>query len=528
MDLSALCENGWPCPTADEMAAIDAHAIESLGLPGRLLMESAGRAVARAILEYRPATRRALILCGAGNNGGDGFVIARTLREWDSRSDPCVVLVGDPSRMTDESRENFELLVSSGLSVTVGLDKGVEALLEDADLVVDAIFGVGLARPVDGALAQIVAAVNGSARPVVAVDLPTGLDATGGSALGTRMRADLIVTLGLPKLGLALQAQQGPVRVADLGLPTRAVEAVGVQQHLWTATAARARLPSRPHDGHKGTFGHVFVVGGSEGKTGAAALAAEGALHSGAGLVTVGVPAGLNSIFERKLTEAMSLPLGTDGCSQLPAEARDATLAAAQQRDALVLGPGVGTDPSTQRLVREVVAAFAGPTVLDADALNAFAGVPEQLAGAGPRVLTPHPGEASRLLRCTTTEVQSDRALAARMLAARSGCTVLLKGARSLIARPDGELRINPTGGPALASGGTGDVLAGLVGSLLAQGLDAFDAAALAAYVHGLAGDLQGSIGVAGEVARSLPRAIDRLRSSTGESDGDPVLFSFP
>ena len=510
------------------MAAIDAQAIEGMGLPSRLLMESAGRAVARAIREFRPASTRPLVLCGAGNNGGDGYVIARTLREWNSEVEPRVILLGNPAHMTTESRENFELLVNSGVQVTVGLDKGLEAQVDDADLVVDAVFGVGLSRPIEGALAQVIEAVSSAPRPVVSVDLPSGFDGSRGAPEGVCMRADLIVTLGLPKLGLAVSMPACPVWVADLGIPAAAVERVAVRQHLWTRECARARLPSRPPDGHKGTFGHVFVVGGSEGKTGAAVLAAQGALHSGAGLVTVGVPAGLNGIFERKLTEAMSLPLGSETATCLGPDIRDALLAAASERDTLVIGPGLGQDRGTQELVREVASEFRGPLVLDADGLNAFAGAPEALAGSQPRVLTPHPGEASRLLGCSTQAVQADRAAAARTLAVRTQSTVVLKGARSLIAHPDGQLRINPTGGPALASGGSGDVLAGLIGALLAQGLDGFDAAALAAYTHGLAGELQGSIGVASEVARSLPRVFESLRTEPENPHVDPILRAFP
>ena len=519
----------WPCPTSVEMGRVDAYAIEACGIPGRVLMEAAGRAVAEAVRRRFPDTRRPLVVCGGGNNGGDGFVIARLLHGWDSACRPLVISFAEAERQSAESRENLELLLSSGVEVVVKPGaKEIQGLLEGRDLLVDAVLGVGLSRPVEGSLAELLRVLAEARLPTLAVDLPTGISSDLGTALGTELPSDVVVTLGLPKLGLALQPRFAEVWVADIGLPELAVEQVGIRQFLLSAAAAARLLPRRPREGHKGTFGHVLVVAGSLGKTGAGVLAAEGSLRAGAGLVTVGVPRSLNSIFETKLTEAMSLPVG-EAAPYLVAASAPLLATEAASRDALVLGPGIGTEPATVELVYALLEQVATPAVVDADGLNAFAGRPEALASSAPRVLTPHPGEAARLLGWSNADVQADRVGAARALAERSRAVVLLKGARSLIAAPDGELWINPTGGPGLASGGTGDVLAGVVGALLAQQLPALDAARLGAYLHGLAGDLGPSVGgLAGEVAARIPAAWHELLERGDEIRESGPLTRFP
>ena len=528
MDAHALTRDGWPCPTGEEMGRIDRDAIEVRGLPGRLLMENAGRAVAQAVRELAPETRRPPVLCGAGNNGGDGFVIARVLAEWDAACRPIVLALGDPERRSDEARENFELLWSSGVEVVLPQElKELEGLLARCDLVIDAVFGVGLARAVEGELARLFEAVSRAAPRVLAVDLPSGTASDSGAPLGRALEADWIVTLGLPKLGLALRPLAAPILVADIGLPAVSLAAVSVQQHCWTRAAAARRLPPRPADAHKGTFGHVLVVAGSRGKTGAGVLAAEGALGAGAGLVTVAAPAELHDVFETKLTEAMSLPLPDGGRALLGTEATGLVAREAAARDVVAIGPGLGQDGETKAAVRTLLAGLERPAVVDADALNACAGEPEAAGRAGPRVLTPHPGEMARLLSCTTARVADDRVGAAREAARRSGAVVLLKGARTIVARPDGAVRINPTGGPGLASGGSGDVLTGVIAAFLAQGVDPFDAAALAAFVHGLAGERGGPIGLAGALASGLPATLAELRLASPESSHD-LLRRFP
>jgi ADP-dependent NAD(P)H-hydrate dehydratase / NAD(P)H-hydrate epimerase len=530
-DWTALLNTAsWACPTAAQMREIDRDAIEKRGLPGRLLMENAGRAVARAVRQRFPSARRPLVVCGAGNNGGDGFVVARALA---AEQDVCptVVSLGDPARHSRETRDNFEQLVRSERLILLETRDlaAIRECAERADLLIDAVFGVGLSRPVEGELCEVLEMLAGLPLPKVAVDVPSGVSSDTGRALGVEVPADLIVTFGFPKLGLALRPLAAEVWVAEIGFPPASLAAAGVRQWMLRPEGAAALLPERPLEGHKGTFGHLLVVAGSEGKAGAAILAAHAALRSGVGLVTLAAPRAVYPILAAKLSEAMTLPLADAGRGVLLDSALDVLVAEGRTRDALVIGPGVGRDASTERAVRDLLAVFAGPALVDADALNAFEGRAEELRGGlGPRVLTPHPGEAARLLDCETAEVQSDRAAAARELAQRTQACVVLKGARSAIATPDGTLLINPSGGPALAAGGSGDVLSGVIGALLAQGLPPLDAAALGAYLHGRAGEgaLMGRL--ASEVADGIPRAWHELAQRSGDGDESADLRPFP
>ena len=529
MNALELARDGWPCPTGSEMTRIDSDAIGRVGLPGRVLMESAGRSVAECIARRFPEAHHPLVVCGSGNNGGDGLVVARVLREWNSAYTPRVWLVGSGPN-SEEARANLDLLEDAGIDVEREFDSpGPREALAECDLIVDAIFGVGLSRPVSGEPARLIEQINASGRELVSVDLPSGLCSDTGTALGICVEATHVVTLGLPKLGLALQPLNARIEIVDIGLPRSSIERAGVRQRLLTERAAAALLPSRPAAAHKGSFGHVLVVGGSVGKTGAVALAAEGALRSGAGLVTAAVARELNPVLEIRLTEAMTLGLDeVDSEGILRGPAVEEVGAALAGRDSLVLGPGLGQSPEASTAVTGILARCELPTVVDADALNALAGYPERLRGSGARVLTPHPGEAARLLGNKVAAIQADRVAAARELASGSGAVVLLKGARSVIASPEGEVWINPTGGPGLASGGTGDVLAGVVGGLLAQGLPAFEAARLGAYLHGAAGDLGPDAGgLASEVAARLP-VVRRALEALGESNEHVRSRSFP
>jgi NAD(P)H-hydrate epimerase len=529
MNARELAFEGWPCPTADEMRAVDRHAIEEVGLPGRLLMETAGRAVASALLERFPDLCRPLILCGSGNNGGDGFVVARVLRTWNDALVPSVCVIGDRDRMSEETRANLDLLVRSGVEVGFGGDKeSARELAADADLIVDAILGVGITRPVTGPLAELFEAISELPIPIVALDVPSGFPVDTGAENGAEMRADLVVTLGLPKLGLALRPTDAEILVADIGLPSESTAEAGIRQRVLTAEAVCLGLPERPVAAHKGTFGHVLIVAGSTGKTGAACLAAEGSVRGGAGLVTVAIEAGLHPILEQKLTEAMTVPIGTSTAGALDTTSAPQLDEVVPERDAVVVGPGLSTDPGTVELLRSWLSDVRAPTVVDADALNAFAGDPAALRGSGPRLLTPHPGEMGRLLGRSPAEVQADRVGAARELARSAEAVVLLKGARSVIATPEGDVWINPTGGPGLATGGTGDVLAGLLGALLAQGCEPVRAAVLGAYLHGLAGDALGPIGgSAGDVADALGPVWQELEDAEAVS-GRGDLRRFP
>jgi len=521
---------------AATMRGLDRHAIETLGVPGELLMENAGCAVARAVLALRPPGGAVVVVCGAGNNGGDGWVVARQLHGLGVSV--RAVWLADPGTLTGDASASFERARAAG--VTAG---PLGAELPGADVVVDALFGTGLTRPVTGEAAGAIRAINASGEDaaVVAVDLPSGLDADTGQILGAAVDADLTVTIAAPKLGLALEPGRslaGEVVVARVGIPEQA-PGLSPEADLWTAEAAGLLLPERPEAGHKGRFGHVLVVAGSEGKTGAAALAAVAAARAGAGLVSLACPAGLNDILEVKCTEAMTQPLPDTPQRCLAAGASAQIVALAEERDVVALGPGIGTAEETVKCVRAVVEAIGRPLVLDADALNALVGHGQLLRRrAAPTLLTPHPGEAARWLDIRPVELNADRVGAARRLAEATGSVVLLKGAASVVAGPGGFTCVNPTGGPVLATGGTGDVLTGLCAGLLAQGCDAEDAAALAAFVHGAAGDRlaerRGDTGLlAGELAEELPATLEALRQrgleSLGEADpGEAFEVAFP
>ena len=526
----------WTLVGAAQMRALDQHTIQKLGVADDVLMESAGRTIADVALRERAAGGRILCVCGPGNNGGDGLVAARHLH---MRGVPvAVVLVAERGRMSGSAARNLERAESAGVEFA-----GPRWHAADGDVVIDALFGTGLAREVAGSPAAAlrrIAAQRPRAR-IVAADLPSGLDADTGQALGAVPPADVTVTLGLPKIGLALEPGRslaGRVVVGRIGI---ADEAPGVElpASLLTRAGAGALLPERPPDGHKGTFGHALVVAGSVGKSGAAALAAEGAGRVGAGLVTVGCPAGLVPVLEGKCTEAMTAALAEGADGELAAEAESELLSLAGVRDATLLGPGVGRGAGARALVRAVVPRLRGALVLDADALVAFEGEPDALVRAGAdTVLTPHPGESGLLLGRAASALNEDRVGSALELARASGSVAVLKGAATVVAAPDGRVRVNPTGGPNLASGGTGDVLAGVIVGLLAQGLGAFDAAAAGVYLHGAAGDRlarrTGSVGtLAGDVARELPAAAAALRSAAASADeglgwGDAVAFPEP
>ncbi|MDH4228651.1 MAG: NAD(P)H-hydrate dehydratase [Nitrospirota bacterium] len=509
--------------TAAEMQAMDRETIDTVGLPGVVLMEHAGTLAAAAALAWLEEARgrQVVVLCGTGNNGGDGFVLARHLRA--AGAEVAVFLAGHPTDVGGDAHTHMQAWCGVGGAVHAASEitgKRLAEALADADLVVDALLGTGLSKPLKGTIAAWVGQVNKAARPVLAMDLPSGIHADTGQVLGAAVRADLTVTFGLPKRGHFLGpglALSGRLVVADIGIPAAVVQRADPPLQLITAEVARGWLPDRPADAHKGTFGHVLVAGGGTGMTGAVVLAATGALKAGAGLVTAAVPARFQPVVATRLTEVMTLALPETADGHLAAAAGPDLLSAARERSVTVFGPGLSRDAESFRLAREFVTALDGPLVLDADGLNAWEGhMPQFPKRPLPTVLTPHPGEMARLLGVTTDAVQADRVAAALQLAREVEAVVVLKGAQTVVADPFGKSWINTTGGPALATGGTGDVLAGMIGALLAQGLAAVEAAALAVYLHGLAADLWAETHhpaglAAGELARRLPATCKRL-----------------
>jgi NAD(P)H-hydrate epimerase len=497
--------------TAAQMRELDRRALEEVGIPSLVLMENAGRGTYEVLRREFPGLKGPVaVLAGRGNNGGDGFVVARYLAH--AGTPVTVFLLGAKDQVRGDARVNLEILSHLNLEVVEILD---EAALEreicrvaHSRLIVDALLGTGLNAEVQGLLRILIDRLNSFQSQVLAVDLPSGLCADTGRVLGAALKARVTATYGYPKLGQILEPGRdyvGRLWVVDISIPPALAREVPVE--LPEAREMRQLLPPRPFGSHKGTFGHLVVLAGSEGKTGAATLTAEGALRAGAGLVTVGIPASLNDILEVKLTEAMTLPLPeAAGGRALGVEALTPLLKFVADKTAVALGPGLGTLPATQELVRQLVRHLPQPMVIDADGLNALAAHPELTKkAAGPRLLTPHPGEMARLLGCTSKEVQADRLQAAAQAAALFGSIVVLKGALTVVAAPDGALSLNPTGNPALASGGTGDVLTGLMGGFLAQHVSPWDAARLGVYLHGLAADyLAARVGEGGHLAGDL------------------------
>lgn len=509
--------------TAEQMREADRRTIQEIGLPGIVLMENAAQGAAGVLLDsFGPASGLDVCaFCGRGNNGGDGLAILRILANKGAITFAC--LFCRESELKGDAATNLAVAKACGVEVLEILDQKAlelnQADLAGHDIYIDALLGTGLNSPVRGIYGAAIDFLNGQDRPVVAVDIPSGLSADTGVALGAAVRADLTVTFGLVKVGLALDSGDyvGDLACVDISIPPLVMEDLGLNASLLKDGPVAAILPPRPAGGHKGTFGHLLVVGGSPGKSGAVCLAAMGGLKSGAGLVTAALPAGLNPAVEIKLTAAMSQPLPETSEGALAASGLPVLLDMAAGLQAVVLGPGLSTRAESVELARELMAKLARPLVVDADGLNALAGHLGELAFASDQVvLTPHPGEAARLLNVDVPDILADRAGAARGLAADAGAVVALKGARTVIAAPDGEIWVSPTGNPLLASGGTGDVLSGLIGGLLAQGLPAAQAACAGVYVHGLAADLASKdFGLRGLAAEELldylPRAFKSL-----------------
>ena len=508
---------------AAQMREADRRTIEEIGIPSLVLMENAGRqAVAAMEAMYSDLLERQVgVLCGRGNNGGDGFVIARTLVQ--RGVDVSVFLVGRVADVRGDARTNLEILGRLGVTVVEIADSQAWELrfseVNDCTLIVDAIFGTGLNAPVSGLIESVIADVNASAIPVVAIDLPSGLSADSVEPIGPSIDAGLTITLAAPKLPLVLppgELRAGDIVIADIGIPNEVLDALdGPRVELLTRGSMRELVTPRSPDSHKGDYGRVLLVAGSRGKTGAAHLAAVGALRSGAGLVTVATPAGCQAVVAAMAPEYMTeaLPEKQDG---LDPTGVDRVLDMA--RDVVAIGPGLGQATATREFVKRFVDRATMPLVIDADGLNAFNDDPDRLMGREGRdvIITPHPGEMARLVGMSTDEVQRNRMDIARNFAVTHRAFVVLKGHRTLIATPDEKVFINPTGNPGMATGGTGDVLTGMIAAWLAQLLDAEAACKLAVYLHGMAGDLaeadESDIGLtASDVAAHIGDAILEL-----------------
>jgi len=506
--------------TAAEMREIDRVTSERFGVPSLTLMENAGTAVADFVLSRYPHAERIAVVCGKGNNGGDGFVAARKLHE--AGKQVSILLLADPSEVKGDAAEMLKRLPIAPKNVKSG-----EALQLDADLIVDAILGTGFRPPVTGLYAEAIEAINDARAPVVAVDIPSGADADATTPPTTLVaRAEAIVTFTAPRPAhVFAPLTRGPTVVAPIGSPEEAI----VTKTGLNATTARDVSPllaPRVPDANKGKFGHVLVVGGSVGKAGAAAMAGMSALRVGAGLVTVATPASILPTVAGFAPELMTEPLAETDAGTISLRAREYGRfdSIAKGKNVLAIGPGVSRNPESAEFVRTVVQNARVPVVLDADGLNAFEGAAQKLDGKPrPLVLTPHPGEMARLLGSSVADVQRDRIGIARNFAREHNCILVLKGHRTLIAAPDGTTWVNMTGNPGMAKGGSGDVLTGMSAGVLAQHSDRVLASVVAAvYLHGLSGDVaRNLVGeysmVATDLLSMLPFAFQRLHQRATE-----------
>lgn len=512
-------------PTSEEMAALDRRAAEEFGISTLMLMEAAGRQVAAAASRMvERAHPRVFVIAGKGNNGGDGLVAARVLAAAGWRV--TVILVAREADVSGDAAVNLSAARRAGVEISP-LDStgvpGLRGVLAGADLIIDGLFGTGFRGPVVGVAAKAIEAMNASGQPILAIDIPSGVHGDDGAVDGPAVRADATVTMGLPKIGVVLPPgaeHAGRVWVADVGHPPRLIDGAGVRTALVTRAMVDAAVPRRRIDAHKGAFGRVLVVAGAVGYTGAAALCTLGALRSGAGLVTTAVPAAIYPIVASIIVEGMPMPLA-DHEGALAPEAADQIRGLAAAADVVACGPGLSRLPGPTAVVRRLIAECPKPMVLDADALNVLAGSADALRGArAPVVVTPHPGEMARLLDATVDDIQRRRLDVARAAAQRFGVVAVLKGARTVATSAEGDAFVVPTGNPGMATGGMGDVLTGAIAGFIAQGLSPLDAAWVAAYLHGLAGDLAASErGPAGllarEVADRLPSALRAVRAGS-------------
>lgn len=507
--------------TAQTMQEMDKRAIEEYGISGLNLMECAGQGCTDVIISGFGPTGRAVIVAGSGNNGGDGYVIARLLHQagWSV----SIYVLAERSRISGDAAVNLERLQQDSITYCPHegqLPARYSDEISQSDVIVDAMLGTGLSSDVSGVYREAVGIINSSGRPVLAVDIPSGIHGTTGRVLGEAVRATVTVAFACAKLGHVLfpgAEYTGSLVVVDIGIPPQVMEAAPGYE-LLNEESIRPLLCRRDRQAHKGHFGHCLVIAGSTGKTGAAALSANSAVRAGSGLVTLAVADSLHAILEIKTTEVMTEPIPDSGRGHITGSAFPAIEKLLSGKDALAIGPGLGRHSGTTALVQTIVESAALPMVVDADGLNALA---DDIAILRRKkstevILTPHPGEMARLLGTSIPDVEADRIQVAREFARNFGVYLVLKGSRTIIASPDGTTAINGSGNPGMASGGMGDVLTGIIVSLLGQRYSAWNACCLGVFIHGYAADLvaeeRGEIGIcAGDVREMLPYAYNKL-----------------
>jgi len=509
--------------TAEQMRAMDRFAIDQEGISGLDLMERAGCEVAseaEGMMRARHG-RRVLVCCGRGNNGGDGLTVSRHLIR--AGYDVRTVVFSDRAGVKGDAAVMLGRLEELSAPIRfIAESAGLDAL-DPGDLIVDGLLGTGITGEVTGTALEAVRWMNGSGVPILSIDLPSGMDADTGRPCGACVTAERTVTLGELKLGLVFhpgRSLAGKVRIADIGLPQSAAACAGLRTFLIEPADVRSRLPVRPPDGHKGAFGNVLVIAGSTGMSGAAVLASMASLRAGAGLTVLGIPVSLNPCVETATLEVITRPLPQTPGGSLSLRAERGIDELMKRADAAALGPGASRNPETADLLRRVAVRCPVPLVLDADGLNAFEGKAGRLARrSAATVLTPHAGELSRLSGLSIPEITADPVAVARRFGREWNVVVVLKGAPTVIAEPAGTVAVNPTGNSGMATAGSGDVLTGMIAGLLAQGVQAFDAALCGVYLHGLAGDIAAGERnprslIAGDLLDRIGSAYSRVESA--------------
>lgn len=506
------------------MNSIDKNTIYDYGIPGLLLMENAAAAVASEAVSMLEGRSSGVITAaaGRGNNGGDAFAAARLLHS--KGYDVRVFLAGSKDGISGDALTNMDILEKIGVKIVEINDikdiSLLEANLRESQLIIDGIFGTGLSRDVSGIAASVIQSINLSGKPILSIDIPSGIDGTDGSIRGVCIKADSTVTFCMPKLGLVINPgceYAGRLKVADIGIPRCVIAAQDIRTEIIDAGTVSGIIPQRKPDSNKGSYGRAFIISGSTGMTGSGRLACTAALRAGAGLVYAGVPESLSDIYSSALTEPIIIPLPDGGKGSLSEESAAKTIERTGGMDVVAIGPGLSAAEGVKRLVEKVIMECEATMVLDADALNVISGntaILKRLKKAA--VITPHPGEMARLTGLTVSEVQKDRIGTAGRFASEYGVVTVLKGSRTVVAAPDGRIFVNATGNAGMATAGTGDVLTGVITGLLAQGAPVIEAAIAGVYLHGLAGDLAAeSMGMhgmlAGDVARHLPYAIKEI-----------------
>lgn len=496
--------------TANEMKEIDRIAIDVYGIPGLVLMERAGLSVALKIREIYPK-KKVVILCGGGNNGGDGLVVSRNLHNWGF--DVKVFLSSEPKKMSSDASVQYKIALKSGINIFPINDllTHYPSLINRHCLIVDAIFGTGLSKPVTGKLSDIFSFINKSGVPVISVDIPSGISSDNGQILGTAIKADHTVTFGLPKRGHLLYPgaeYSGRLYIEDIGFPAALLKSENLMVEMITNKTVSGLIPHRQRYSHKGDYGHVLIIAGSKGKTGAAIMTAHSCMRSGSGLVTLAIPSSLIDVFQCRVTEEMTLPLPDDnGVIKSEALNNIFDFVRLKNIDVIAIGPGIGVTRDTCFIITELIQRSPVPLVIDADGINSLcmshnSDIRTKILrkAKSPVILTPHTGEMSRLIQKAEdrqeteeeirTYIEKDRIDAAVSFSKETSSYLVLKGVPTIVAEPEGRAFVNTTGNAGMATAGTGDVLTGIIASLLGQGLNPSEASIVGVYMHGLSGDM--------------------------------------